>query len=57
VLVNVMTGVFDPPPDALAVPWTYLVVVAGLTLGVVTAAGAITLRSLRRPPIEVLRDV
>ncbi len=30
--------VFDPPPDALAVPWTYLVAVGGLTIGAVVAA-------------------
>ncbi|MBA3523604.1 MAG: hypothetical protein H0T85_03430 [Geodermatophilaceae bacterium] len=23
-LVRVLTGVFDPPPSALAVPWLYL---------------------------------
>ena len=23
-LVKVLTGVFDPPPDALSVPWGYL---------------------------------
>jgi putative ABC transport system permease protein len=24
VLVKVLAGVFDPPPEALTVPWTYL---------------------------------
>ncbi|MEZ0448333.1 ABC transporter permease [Cellulomonas sp. ICMP 17802] len=33
-LVQVLNGVFDPPPDALAVPWAYL----GLTVTVVVAA-------------------
>ncbi|MGH2412148.1 MAG: FtsX-like permease family protein, partial [Microcystaceae cyanobacterium] len=27
-LVKVLTGVFDPPPDLLYVPWTYLVLLA-----------------------------
>ncbi|MDH8222648.1 hypothetical protein QIG51_27515, partial [Klebsiella pneumoniae] len=27
-LVKVLTGVFDPPPDTLFQPWIYLVIVA-----------------------------
>ncbi|TAV64730.1 ABC transporter permease [Rhizobium leguminosarum] len=34
VLVKLLTGVFDPPPEALSLPWGYLVVL------VVTATGA-----------------
>jgi len=56
-LVKVLTGVFDPPPDALSVPWTYLAGVIVLTVGAVGAAGAATLRALRRPVIEELRDL
>ena len=54
---KVLTGVFDPPPDTLAVPWGYLLLVAVLVVGAVGAAGALTLRSLRQPPIEELRDL
>ena len=56
-LVKVLTGVFDPPPDALAVPWTYLGIVIMLTVGAVGIAGMATLRALRRPAIEGLRDL
>jgi putative ABC transport system permease protein len=56
-LVKVLTGVFDPPPDALSVPWTYLVALVALVLGAVGAAGVVTLRALRRPAIEELRDL
>jgi putative ABC transport system permease protein len=56
-LVKVLTGVFDPPPDVLAVPWGYLGAVVLLTIGAVVAAGALTLRTLRRPAIEELRDL
>ena len=56
-LVKVLTGVFDPPPDTLSVPWLYLAGVGALTVGAVGAAGALTLRSLRRPAIEELRDL
>jgi len=56
-LVKVLTGVFDPPPDALAVPWDYLGAVVALTVGAVGVAGAVTLRALRRPAIEELREI
>ncbi|MEA2362531.1 MAG: putative transport system permease protein [Thermoleophilaceae bacterium] len=56
-LVKVLTGVFDPPPDALAVPWGYLGVVASLAVAAVASAGGLTLRALRRPAIEELRDI
>jgi putative ABC transport system permease protein len=56
-LVKVLTGVFDPAPAGLAVPWGYLLAVAALAVGTVAAAGALTLRALRRPAIEELRDL
>ncbi|MEA2144169.1 MAG: putative transport system permease protein, partial [Solirubrobacteraceae bacterium] len=56
-LVKVLTGVFDPPPDYLSIPWTYLGSVLALTVVAVLAAGALTLRTLRRPAIEELRDL
>jgi putative ABC transport system permease protein len=56
-LVKVLTGVFDPPPDALAVPWAYLIAVAALTAAAAASAAGLVLRALRRPPIEVLRDL
>ena len=56
-LVKVLTGVFDPPPDVLSVPWGYLLAVAALVAGTVGVAGALALRALRRPPIEELRDL
>jgi putative ABC transport system permease protein len=56
-LIKVLTGVFDPPPDFLSIPWTYLGGVLGLTIGAVVIAGMLTLRALRRPAIEELRDL
>jgi putative ABC transport system permease protein len=56
-LVKILTGVFDPPPATLAVPWGYLAAVAGLTCAAVLSAGTLTLRALRRPAIEELRDL
>ena len=56
-LVDVLTGVFDPPPDVLTIPWPYLIAVGVAVLVTVLAAGMITLRALRRPAIEQLRDL
>ncbi|WP_426503195.1 hypothetical protein ACPPVO_36945 [Dactylosporangium sp. McL0621] len=53
-LAALLTGVFDPPPDRLTVPWPYLL--AGLMLSL-AAAGAATVVSARRPPLSVLRDL
>ena len=56
VLVAVLTGVFDPPPAVLAVPWGYLVAVAAVTVaGVAAVSGSVTRRAAR-PPIESLRE-
>ncbi|MGI8512835.1 MAG: FtsX-like permease family protein [Solirubrobacteraceae bacterium] len=49
VLVKVLTGVFDPPPDYLSVPWGYLGGVLVLTCGTVLAAGTITPPSAAPP--------
>lgn len=56
-LIKVLTGVFDPPPDYLSIPWSYLGAVLVLTVGAVAVAGTLTLRTLRRPAIEELRDL
>jgi putative ABC transport system permease protein len=56
-LIKILTGVFDPPPDYLSIPWGYLGVVLVVTLGAVALAGTLTLRALRRPAIEDLRDL
>jgi putative ABC transport system permease protein len=56
-LVKVLTGVFDPPPDALAIPWGYLAAAAGTAVAATGAAGVLTLRALRHAPIEALREL
>jgi putative ABC transport system permease protein len=56
-LVAVLSGVFDPPPDNLAVPWVYLVAVAAVTVLALTAAAAITTHLARRPDTARLREL
>jgi len=55
VLVKVLTGVFDPPPAGITIPWTYLAVLAGTLLLAALAASAAAIRAARRSPIEILR--
>jgi putative ABC transport system permease protein len=56
-LVKVLSGVFDPPPAQLSVPWGYLGVVAGLAALGLAAAALAAIRTARRPPLTVLRDL
>ena len=56
-LVKVLTGVFDPPPEALSVPWEYL-------SGLIIAAAVATVLAIfsarmtaRRPVVQALRDL
>jgi putative ABC transport system permease protein len=56
VLVAVLTGVFDPPPSSLAVPWGYLTGFAAAVLGSVVLACALAARWARRAGVSVLRE-
>jgi putative ABC transport system permease protein len=56
-LVAVLSGVFDPPPSELAVPWAYLAAVAGLIVLSVAAAGSMALWRMRRSVVTALRDL
>jgi len=56
-LVKVLTGVFDPPPSAIAVPWGYLVATVCAVVIALTAAALFSARSSTRPPVEELRDL
>ena len=56
-LVTVLTGVFDPPPATLTVPWGYLVATIAIAA---LAVGATALQVSRRsstPAIESLREI
>ena len=56
-LVALLTHVFDPPPDHLAIPWGYLGALAGAAVVTALAASALAGRRLARLPLgEILRE-
>jgi putative ABC transport system permease protein len=57
VIVKILTGVFDPPPEHLSIPWTYLVALGLVTAASIVAATVGTLRATRRPALEIVRDL
>ena len=57
VIVKILTGVFDPPPEWLSAPGGYLALVAGAAIGAVILAGVAMLRATKRPSLEILRDL
>ena len=54
-LVKVLNGVFDPPPESLAVPWTYLAILLVVSLSATTLAAVLAIRSSRTQHLELLR--
>jgi putative ABC transport system permease protein len=56
-LVKVLTGVFDPPPGALSVPWAYLAAVATVATIAVLVAGTATLRRAQTAPLTENREL
>jgi putative ABC transport system permease protein len=57
VLVTVLSGVFDPPPSTLAVPWAYLAVLAAAVLGGIGVACGVVMAVVRRAGIATMREV
>jgi putative ABC transport system permease protein len=56
-LVAILQHVFDPPPDALAVPWGFLAGLAGAALAAALLAAAAAARGINRLPLgEILRE-
>ncbi|KMO70783.1 MAG: ABC transporter permease [Mycolicibacterium rufum] len=56
-LVKVLRGVFDPPPDTVAVPWLYLSATAAVTTGALGAVAAVAVVLFtRRPAQTLIRD-
>jgi putative ABC transport system permease protein len=57
VIVKILTGVFDPPPEHLSIPWAYLASLGAAAAITVVAAGAGMLRATRKPAVELIRDL
>ncbi|MEA2311692.1 MAG: putative transport system permease protein, partial [Solirubrobacteraceae bacterium] len=56
-LVAMLTHVFDPPPDALAVPWAFLAALGGAATLAAVVATALAGRRLGRLPLgRILRE-
>jgi putative ABC transport system permease protein len=56
-LVAMLQHVFDPPPDALAVPWGFLAALGGAAVAGGLLATALAARGLRRLPLgSILRE-
>ncbi|MDR0343595.1 MAG: ABC transporter permease, partial [Nocardiopsaceae bacterium] len=57
IVVKILTGVFDPPPEHLFVPWAYLAALGGVTCAAIAAAGIGVMRALQRPSADIIRDL
>jgi putative ABC transport system permease protein len=56
-LVKVLTGVFDPPPEFLAVPWGYLALLAVAAVLSAVIASYMVKSISKRPVVEELRNL
>jgi len=56
-LIKVLTGVFDPPPSVIAIPWGYLTVTVLAVLAALGTAATVSARASTRPTVEELRDL
>jgi putative ABC transport system permease protein len=50
-LIKLLAGVFDPPPEALTVPWIYLLLLCVCAVALTAAGVALHLRKLLREPV------
>ena len=56
-LIKIVTGLFDPPPASVAVPWGYLGLMGGSAVVAAAAAGELAIWASRRPVIETIHDL
>jgi putative ABC transport system permease protein len=56
-LVALLSGVFDPPPHTLTVPWSYLGALAAAIIIAIAVAAGIIARLARRAPLATLREL
>ncbi|MCY7400463.1 MAG: ABC transporter permease [Nocardioides sp.] len=56
-LVKVLTGVFDPPPASIPVPWAYLTTVCGVVVALVAGVVIIVLHRSKTVDVTRLREL
>lgn len=57
VIVKILTGVFDPPPDHLSIPWAYLATLCIVVVAAIVLAAEGAIRSSERPAVQIIRDL
>jgi putative ABC transport system permease protein len=57
IITKILTGVFDPPPPHLFIPWAYLAALGVVTCGAIGAAGTAVIQAMRRPAVDIIRDL
>jgi putative ABC transport system permease protein len=57
VLVKMLTGVFDPPPERLAIPWPYLSLLAAAAIISTVIAVLAAQANSRRQVLEAMRGL
>jgi putative ABC transport system permease protein len=55
-LIRLLTGVFDPPPDQLVIPWLYLGFLLAAVIASVAVAVSLTERHVEVSPVQILRE-
>jgi putative ABC transport system permease protein len=57
IMVKLLIGVFDPPPDHLVIPWHYIAILVFAALVSIAAAVLGALRESRMAPVQRLREL
>lgn len=57
ILVKVLQGVFDPPPETISVPWAYLGTAVAVGLVAMTIAVLNALREVQIDPLQRLKEL
>lgn len=57
VLVTELQGVFDPPPEAITLPWPYLLTALGVGLLATTGAVAQSLLEVQKTPAQRMKEL
>ncbi|HEY8906953.1 MAG TPA: hypothetical protein VIM63_13040, partial [Rhodoferax sp.] len=56
-LIKLLTGVFDPPPDFLSIPWAYLATVLGIAFVSAVLAVKGAQAETRVPAVQRMREL